>query len=389
MLNITKTIYMGWNTVRQLYELPEAEIVPYGNSIKEQKKLNEITAKYTELKEFDNIPLPGFTLYGIDDKKYTTARVSWLVIDPRGVMVNIPSENLQSILEVTGITEGLIQQKCIWARDDSDTKLSLIPMSSEAYSKAVENTTLIENKVDIREVNVGDTVLLQNGLQGVYLGVASLYGSLDDYRVRCKYKVIPRRNQQILEKEPGRYFYSSNIGILKVIEKSKIPMAGQDAIDRMNASIVANNGYFSNSPNINSTIVRYYYGAGEFMRLVSSSSVNKVSITYEEIDIAEAICLFFQAEVLKDVCMLAVEDYVAKKYIIDFPFISPYPLQTILTTVPEFQVCGISFLDDKNIILDTPRNIWNRTPPRNQGYKLTDFKKFYKIVKHVKKETYI
>jgi hypothetical protein len=392
MLNISKTIYMGWDTTKPaLYKLPEAEVAPYGESIREQKKLTDITAKYTILKEFDNIPLPGFTLYGIDDRKYTSSKLSWLVIDPRGVLVNISSKNLQNILEVTGITEGLIQQKCIWARNDSDTTMSLIPMSSETYSKAVENTVLIENKVDIKDVDIGDTVLLQNGLQGVYLGVASLYGSLNNYRIRNKYKVMPVLRRQILEKEPGRYFYDKDIGILKIIEKSKTPMSSKDAIDRMNAAIDADNGYFSNSPRINTTYSHYYYSMGGFISLVSSSSVQRVSMTYEEITLNEATTLFLQAEVVKDVGMLMVEDDNQKKYIVDFPYLLVANKPAQLPTMPyKFHVCEIDTSDDKHITLTSGRrHIWGGTTNTLPGYSLKDFKKFYKIVKHVKKETYI
>jgi hypothetical protein len=391
MLNISKTIYMAWNTATQLYQLPEAEVVPYGESLKEQKKLIDITTKYTVLKEFDNVPLPGFTLHGIDNKKFTTARETWLVIDPRGVLVNISSDNLQSILAVTGITEGLIQQKCIWARNDSDTSMSLVPMSSETYANAVENTQLIENKVDINDVEIGDTVLLQNGLQGMYLGVASLYGSLNNYRIRDKYKVMPILRRQILEIEPGRYFYNKDIGILKVIEKSKTPMSRKDAIDRMNDTIASEDGLFSNSARINHTYSHYYYSMGGFIRLVSSSSVQKVSITYEEIKLDEATRLFLQAEVVKDVGMLMVEDDNEIKYVVDFPYLlganRPAPL---LALPPKFHVCEVDTSDDKHLMLTTGRrHIWGGTTHSLPGHSLTDFKKFYKIVKHVKKETYI
>src|ERR1035437_1127776 len=175
MLNIAKTLYAGWDpSSATKYELPEAEIIPLGESKNEMKKLDTITKRYPTLYEHDNIPLPGFTLYKSDRKNWGSIDQTWLVIDPRGFLVRISSKNLDNILHVTGITEGLIQQKCVWARENTETKMALVPVTSGAYYDAALNTKLIEDKVDMKDVQIGDTVLLQNKLTGIYRGVASL-----------------------------------------------------------------------------------------------------------------------------------------------------------------------------------------------------------------------
>lgn len=129
MLNISRQIYSGWNTA-SANELPEAEIIPFGKSSNEKKRLETFTKRYPVLNEYENIPLPGFTLYKSNRKNYGSADPTWLIIDPRGFMVRITNDNLEDILHVTGITEGLIQQKCVWAREDSQTKMILVPISS-------------------------------------------------------------------------------------------------------------------------------------------------------------------------------------------------------------------------------------------------------------------
>ena len=123
MLNIARNIYFGYDSAKGKYELPEAEVIPYGESANEKRKLENITKKYPTLIDHENIPLPGFTLHKTDRKNWGSIDQTWLVIDPRGFLVRISSQNLEKILHVTGITEGLIQEKCVWARENTETKI--------------------------------------------------------------------------------------------------------------------------------------------------------------------------------------------------------------------------------------------------------------------------
>ena len=84
--------------------------------------------------------MPGFTLYKTGRKNWGSADQTWLVIDPRGFLVRITNVNLEEILHVTGITEGLIQEKCVWARENSQTKMTLVPVTSPDYIEATKNT---------------------------------------------------------------------------------------------------------------------------------------------------------------------------------------------------------------------------------------------------------
>src|SRR5690606_39188374 len=108
MINIAKQIYAGWGTGTK-YDLPEAEVIPHGTSSNEKKKLEKFTKSHAVIKEHDNVPLPGFTLYKVDRKNWGSQDQTWLIIDPRGFLVRISNDNLEDILYVTGITEGLIQ----------------------------------------------------------------------------------------------------------------------------------------------------------------------------------------------------------------------------------------------------------------------------------------
>lgn len=389
MINVAKTIYFGCDPTSQSHELPEAEVIPYGDSNAERKKLEVISNRYSDIKEYENIPLPGFTLHKTKNKNYSTS-TKWLVIDPRGILVSITTQNLEEILHVTGIIEGLIQQKCVWAREDSDTKMKLVPINSDTYLEAIKNTELLDCKVNMQDVSIGDTVLLQNGLQGTYLGVASLYGTLSNYTTPAEYKPQAFLRRQILEINSDKFFYNADLKILKIIKKDITGMSRADAIKRMNEAIQRKNSYFGSSRYAAMTNSQYFSGDG-LIKYVSDISVPKVDITLEEIDIVEAAVLLAEARVREDIGTLVLEKTNKTRYIIDLPYIWG-------STIPpssKFKVCNIvankNAEDIHKITLGkTRRSIFASAKQQAaDDYNLADFKKFYIMIKHVRKETYI
>ena len=385
MLNIARTIYAGWDTANQKYELPEAEVIPFGESTNEKKKLTNITKKYSLLYEHDNIPLPGFTLHKTDRKNWGSIDQTWLVIDPRGFLVRISSKNLENILHVTGITEGLIQQKCVWARENTETKMTLVPVSSTHYLDAVEGTELIEGKVDMKNVQIGDTVLLQNQLTGIYRGVASLYGPISDYSTRNEYKPQAFLRRQILEVDDGKYHYQTDLKILKVVKKTTTPMTREDSVSDMNSHILSANAFFSNTTHMTGT----YYGGRGRVKLVSIHAVPKVSIRFEEITKTEASALFYAGSASSDFGMLLLEDLKEDKFLVDYPYI--YAGQSSATT-NNFDTARILPCDlvktEKITLMDRRKSLWGSNNTKPGLYSLDHFAKFYKIVKHVKDQTY-
>lgn len=380
MLNIAKTIYAAMNATGHRYELPEAELIPLGTTTTEKKKLATITQKYSVINEHENIPLPGFTLYKADRKSWGSIDQTWLVIDPRGFLVRISGQNLENILHVTGITEGLIQEKCIWARQNSETRLTLIPVTSAKFNEAVGNTALMENKVEITDVQIGDTVLLQSKLTGIYMGVASLYGQLT-LSTGIGYKVDTYPRRQIIELSPGRYHFGSDLKILKVINKTPNPLTREQAIESMNVDINDGVGTFA---------VSTYTGANNDIKHVSAHSVPKVSLSFEEITKDEATIIFRAARTEVDIGILLLEDASCNRFLVDFPY-SAHSLSTIsVDSFDRLAVVNLLNLEpcEKLILTDRRRTIWS-TNNHPGLHSLDNFTKFYKIVKHVRKNTYI
>lgn len=374
MLNISRQIQTGWNT-QQKHPLPEAEIIPIGESINEKKKLERISSRFATLIEHENIPLPGFTLFESNRKNWGSLDTTWLVIDPRGFLVRISNDNLENILHVTGITEGLIQERCVWARNDTQTKMTLVPVSSPIYIEAVKNTQLIEEKVNMKDVQIGDKVILQNEIEGTYMGVLSIYGPLSNYTIGHIYQPQTFLRRQIVEFEPGKYYYQTDLKILKVLWKTENPMTREDSAKLINFSL-GNSGYFTNTPHQKFAA----YTVRGSAAYVSTDSIKDVPLTYEEININEAEHLFMSAQQTCDIGQLMLES-VGSFYLIDFPF-----LPSMGTPQTSFHISEIKFHLNNKIELEQSRRY---ARAGDKTFTLDKFTKFYKIVKNVKTATYI
>lgn len=380
MINIAKQIYVGCNLLKtRQYELIEAEITPTGNSSNEKKKLQEFQKNYTDIKQHDNVPLPGFTLYKNNKHHYGSTDSTWLIIDPRGFLVRITNDNLEDILHVTGITEGLIQEKCVWARENNQTRMTLVPISSATYTEAVDNTELIESRVKVKDVQIGDTVLLQNKMTGIYMGIMSLYSSIDFYGKL--YTPVTLLRRQVIKIADNKYYYQSDLKILKILNKSVDSISKEDSVKSINDEITRGVAYLTSSSSSSGT----YFSSRDEIKHVSTHAVVDVGISLEEIMENEARILIDSAVKLGNSGMVVLEDARAQKYIIKFPYIRG----TKVVLYDRLSVYKIKdFNGNNNIELINDQSFLYSSD--NLSIRSFDnFVKFYKIVKHVKNDFYI
>jgi len=382
MLNVSRQIYAAWS-VAPTKSLPEVTIVPHGDTTNEKKKLSKATSKYLNIKEFENTALPGFTLHKPDRQYRGSADMSWLVIDPRGYLVRITNDNLSDILLVTGITEGLIQERCIWARQDSQTKLTLVPISSPDYQLAQDNTKLLEDKVSRKDIQIGDEVLLQNGKTGIYKGIISLYGPLTNMGYSgstSTAKVYPRR--QVVELSPNNYFYQADTKILKVTKVTLTPGTKQQVMKELNDGIQAKTANFTSYTDGSPQTLYSTHGMISF---ASTDTVTKATLKLVEIDINEAAALFKEAFGYSDTGVLLFEAKNCKQYMANFMYgynnsIIPDPISFNAVEID-------ALIDEFSISRKNKKQVWGYKS--TETHKLDFFAKFYKIVKHVKNNTYI
>ena len=119
---------------------------------------------------YENKPLIGFKLgrnvrhgYG-----WGQGNVKWRIEDPRGFELEITSPNLAQIMGFCTIQEGEILEECIWARLGAEN--ILVPVNSDVYVNAIKNTERMSKSASLRDLKIGDSVVMHNGDAGIYYG---------------------------------------------------------------------------------------------------------------------------------------------------------------------------------------------------------------------------
>jgi hypothetical protein len=119
---------------------------------------------------YENKPLVGFKLgrnvrhgYG-----WGQGNVKWRIEDPRGFELEISSPNFAQLIGFCNIEQGEILEPCIWARLGAEN--ILVPVNSDVYRATVRNTERLAKKASMKDLKIGDSVVLANGDEGVYYG---------------------------------------------------------------------------------------------------------------------------------------------------------------------------------------------------------------------------
>jgi hypothetical protein len=172
---------------RSTEKIPLGFITPWGEDAAAKKRIATVDNwskqsyygnKALPSMTIDNVPMSGFKMttdirsssYGGSDK--------WRIEDPRGFELEITSHNLAQLLSVGMIDRGEIMDTCVWARNGQQNVL--LSTSTEEYKSAVKNTEVASMTADWKNVKIGNTVLLQNNITGVWLG--RMHGvTLDSY----------------------------------------------------------------------------------------------------------------------------------------------------------------------------------------------------------------
>lgn len=200
---------------------------------------------------FDNPLLEGF--YIPEEVRrcgsWNGGNVVWRIVDPRGFELEISSNNLARIMNHTNILKGgKIEGKCIWGWDmKGGGKIVLLPEDSEPYREALTHTQARKQKVGLRDIQMGDTVQLQDGTEGIYLGKHNMlfkgYGGTqvfqDHSRTQTYHVSEIKRRAAFLIGEDKIYLVSEpKISYLK--EKTKQPYSLKYSVEKINGILKAN-----------------------------------------------------------------------------------------------------------------------------------------------------
>ena len=120
---------------------------------------------------YENKPMVGFKL-SREVRRYASfgnGNVKWRIEDPRGFELEISSANFAQILMLCTMEKGEIQEQLIWGRLGSENVL--VPVDSDVYRVAQANTARVAKKANLKDLNLGDKAIMQNGDEGYFMGV--------------------------------------------------------------------------------------------------------------------------------------------------------------------------------------------------------------------------
>lgn len=244
---IPELFYVG--VVSRKDQLPVAYMTPYGTDKSSQNRIRSINSYATnphrgsstiDPKIVSNELLTGFKIKQVSTYKSSDM---WRVEDPRGFEADVPSNNILDIISNCTIENGEILEKCIWAR--SGPVNILLSTTSPEYKLAVSNTDAANKKASWRDVKVGNEVILQNNIKGIYLGKYTpiIYNNYSKNSSELGPNDIMIHNKQyfvILESSVGKLkSYTSTLHLiatakLSSVSDSSVELSPKEAEEKVN-----------------------------------------------------------------------------------------------------------------------------------------------------------
>ena len=176
LANIAKMQATGrsWASVgpKNVYNLKPDAKTQYDWLRDEQGKVildHVIPARKGEEFIHDNTPLTGFYV-GSSVARWSTSNKLFRVKDPRGFTVEIPTDNLSTLLHHTTVVKGVVQEACCWGREGNNH--ILLPINSEPYLVTLDQMDTLANKlISTKELKIGDWVkFFEDEYEYYYLG---------------------------------------------------------------------------------------------------------------------------------------------------------------------------------------------------------------------------
>lgn len=183
-----------------------------------------------------NEPMVGFRL-SRSIRRYSgwgQGNVKWRIEDPRGFELEISSPNLAQIISTCVIDGGMILNECMWARLGGENVL--VPTDSDLYQTTKQNSERQTKSVKPSSVKVGNHIVLQNGVEGIYLG--KLYQVSRIYRGDSSDLGVAEKPKHVIYNDNGGSPVVYDYASLKVAEIAK-----DEELSTKEAEKLANQSY--------------------------------------------------------------------------------------------------------------------------------------------------
>lgn len=134
----------------------------------------------------DNTPTKNIYV-GCSVSRWSTSNKLFRVTDPRGFTIEIPTDNLATLLHHTTVVKGVVQEECVWGKQGNNH--ILLPINSEPYRLSREQQNVLDNElISVKDIKVGDWVKFFGGdTEYYFFGRVKLTWNVRGYRPKYYY----------------------------------------------------------------------------------------------------------------------------------------------------------------------------------------------------------
>lgn len=142
----------------------------------------------------DNIPTKNIYV-GCSVSRWSTSNKLFRVTDPRGFTIEIPTDNLATLLHHTTVVKGVVQDECVWGKEGNNH--ILLPVISEPYRISREQQNVLDNElISVKDIKVGDWVKFFGGdTEYYFFGRVKLTWNIRGRRSRYHYNWSSREQK--------------------------------------------------------------------------------------------------------------------------------------------------------------------------------------------------
>jgi len=177
-IKIPEKVYIGFQGRRSQDEVPLGFMTPYTDDqagANRRATVDQWARGYGREKTFNSVILENKPMVGFKIGRAIRRHRSWggnasyvRIEDPRGFELEISIENLVMCMVDNIIDNGEIMAECVWGRDGN--RNILLPTNSEPYKDSVATTAAVSAAISLRDVKLGDEIVLVTGETGIYCG---------------------------------------------------------------------------------------------------------------------------------------------------------------------------------------------------------------------------
>jgi hypothetical protein len=291
-IKIPEKHYVGFST-RHKNSIPLGFITPDGDDKAAQQRKSTVDqwSKNSGIpsKVIENTPMVGFKLANAIRRgdSWGSGNVVWRIEDPRGFELEISSSNLSQIMLNCTIENGEILAPCVWGRLKAVNVL--IPTNTDVYKNAITNTKRANKLTSLKDVKVGNKIVLQNGIEGIYLGL--LYPL-----VKNSITVRTHKKMHFIFNEDNKVLHiNSNIKVSEILVNS--------TLTEEECELTANNCIIDRDVTVSSQTYLTFIGAACDLPTFKFNIIKNTEPGYDKVSRNNSLLLFYNN------LWLAFDDY--------------------------------------------------------------------------------